>query len=173
MSSTEIQLFTAEQHASDRDHVSLEQRHARRVSCLSDPRGALTERDACTARNATPIDEGHVFDTPPWHMRVRIALPQNIRYRRLETPVECTLAIGYVAGADAAAHRSTALPDKGMQGPGTIPRDASITRVSSSAACTCVDKICNTLLNKSFFSCIGRNRNRYGSVLEHGYKFIP
>jgi len=67
-------FFTAEQHARDHNHVSLQQRHARRVSCLSDLRGALTERDACTARDASAIDEGHVFDNPPWHMLVRIAL---------------------------------------------------------------------------------------------------
>jgi len=38
--------FTAEQHATDQDRVSLQQRHARLVSCLPDLRGALTERDS-------------------------------------------------------------------------------------------------------------------------------
>jgi len=74
MTSTEIQLSTAEQHARDQDRVSVQRRHTRRVSCLPDLPVALTERDACTARDASPINKGHVSDTLHWHVRVRIAL---------------------------------------------------------------------------------------------------
>jgi len=42
MTPTQIKLFTAEQHASERDHVSHQRRHTRRVSCLPDLPGALT-----------------------------------------------------------------------------------------------------------------------------------
>jgi len=61
--------LTRELDAADHDYVSLQRRHARRVSRLPDLLGARTERDACTARDAAPIDEGHVSDTPHWHMR--------------------------------------------------------------------------------------------------------
>jgi hypothetical protein len=74
MNSTKIQLL----HQSDTLEIKItfpvivgDMRH---VSSLPDLPAALAVRDACAARDASPIDEGHVSDTPPWHMRVRIAL---------------------------------------------------------------------------------------------------
>jgi len=59
--------FTSELHARNHDHVSRQRRHTRRVSLLPDLPVALTERDACTSPDASPIDEGHVSDAALAH----------------------------------------------------------------------------------------------------------
>jgi len=92
---------------------------------------------------------------------------------RSETHAERSPVIGYVAGADAPAHRSTALTYKGMQAPDTIPLDASIKSVAIVVSYARADEVCIALLIRNFVSFIDRNQTTYGGVPEHGYTFHP
>jgi hypothetical protein len=140
----------------------------RHVSSLPDLPAALAMRDACTARDASPIDEGHVSDAALAHACSHRTAAE-IKSRRSETHVERSLAIGYVAGA----HRSTDLTYKEMQGPGTIARDASIKGVVTVAPYACAGEVCITLLNRSFVRFIDRKKTVCRSSPDYGYTFIP
>jgi len=72
-------------------------------------------RDACTARDGTPIDEGHVSDAALAHACSHQRTAAAIQCPKSETHVELSPAIGHVAGA----HRSTDLTYKEMLGPPT------------------------------------------------------